>query len=217
MASTNLNNSLDNKEEKSDNLENKAVIKKFNITDQDTCIVFTDGSCEPNKACKESKASYAARFAYGKLKNNVLYGVIDTSVCFATNQRGEGTAILKILEFLKKNLSTWNRVIIVTDSDFWIKMFTSYMPKWSESDFNKKANPDLTVVLWNLYSKLIDKYNKKIEFQHVYSHNKSNLSSYKENSYEYFSYIYNDYVDQMATYARLNFDINRHIVEYITD
>ena len=116
-----------------------------------TQVLFTDGSCFPNKSCPESVGGYAAVIAYGSFKDTTFYGNIDNKVEYATNQRAEGFAIYYALEYLKPRIDDWDAVIIITDSQFWIDMFCKYMPAWKKNNkFAEKKNPDLTVKLWDL-------------------------------------------------------------------
>jgi uracil-DNA glycosylase len=186
------------------NIEIRSDIEKQFSFDRNTQIVFTDGSCYPNKACKEAKAGYAASFALGTMQDVILYGCVDNSHVFASNQRAEGTAILKTLEYLDLRLNDWETVIIVSDSEFWIKMIEVYMPSWVRynTNFEEKKNPDLTKKIWTIYYKLINFDMKTIQFRHIKSHNKNGWADYKEGTYEYFCYINNDYADNLASFAR---------------
>lgn len=182
-----------------------------------TQVVFTDGSCEPNRVCPESVGGYAASFALGSMKDTVLYGCIPNRPVFASNQRAEGYAILKTLQYLTKNINEWQDCVIVSDSDFWIKMHEVYMPMWYRRNgfdaFEEKKNPDLTVALYSAYTALIDEFQKSVSFKHVKSHNKLGWSKYPEDSYEYFCWSNNDYVDQMASYARKSLKPGEDVVE----
>jgi ribonuclease HI len=166
-----------------------------------TCsIIFTDGSCHPNKATKDARAGYAAVFASGPFKDTVLYGSIDVSEHFASNQRAEGMAVYKTLLYLADRPG-WNKAIIVSDSDFWIKMFLVYMPNWSADKFGEKKNPDLTRPMYALFRKMTDS-GKIIEFSHVKSHDKNGWSTRPKDSYEYFCYLNNERADKQANIAR---------------
>lgn len=168
-----------------------------------TQVVFTDGSCYPNRACAEAKGGYAASFALGTMKDTIIYGSIPNRPEFATNQRSEGMAILKVLEYLLEHKDEWDKCIIVSDSDFWIKMFEQYMPNWVLHDkFDEKKNPDLTKKMWEVYSTIIDEYLKVIQFRHMKSHGKDGWQNEAEGTYKYFCFINNKYVDELASYAR---------------
>ncbi len=179
-----------------------------------TQVVFTDGSCWPNTCKPDSVGGYAASFVLGTMKDIVLYGNIKNKPHYASNQRAEGTAILKVLEYLKDNIGSWDEVIIVSDSKFWIDMFESYMPKWVDQDlFEQKKNPDMTRPMWNLYTELTEDYGKNINFRHIHSHNKDGWQSYADDTYENFCYMSNDYVDKLALFARLNLKPGEDITE----
>lgn len=166
-------------------------------------VIFTDGSCYPNKTCAEAKGGYAASFVLGPKKDTIIYGSISNRPEFATNQRAEGTAILKVLEFLTEHHDEWNRCVIVSDSEFWIKMFEQYMPNWAINDkFDEKKNPDLTKKMWELYFTLTDEYSKIIQFRHMKSHGKDGWQNEEEGTYKHFCFINNNYVDELASYAR---------------
>lgn len=187
-------------------------------------IIFVDGSCYsgnpkfPNTLCKESIGGYAVCFVLGKLTDCVLYGSIDNKIHFASNQRAEGTAIYRALQHLSKHLKDWDDCIIVSDSEYWINMFTIYMPTWAQRglDFNEKKNADMTTVMWDLYCVLVNIHNKVIEFRHMKSHNKEKWGDFDVNSYEYFCYHQNKYVDQMANYARTHCKVGEDIEDTVT-
>lgn len=173
-----------------------------------TSVVFTDGSCEPNRVCPDAIGAYAASFALGNFKDTVLYGNIPNRPVFASNQRAEGYAMLKTFKFLLEHINEWEDAIIVSDSDFWIKMHEIYMPSWYRRGgfeaFAEKKNPDLTVALYTAYNELTEEHQKSVTFRHVKSHNKLGWSKFPEDSYEYFCWLNNDYVDKMAEFARVN-------------
>jgi len=170
-------------------------------------IIFTDGSCNPNKLIPEAKAGYATAFVLGTLKDTILYGSIQNRPHYASNQRAEGYAIYKAMELLKQHIDEWDEAVIVTDSDFWINTFLSYMPSWKRKgmDFTEKKNSDLTIPMWDLYTEL-NHLGKEIEFRHIRSHGKSGWGNKEEHSYEYFCYLQNQYVDELASYARTSLE-----------
>lgn len=184
------------------------VSKGFEMTERKT-VIFTDGSAYPNKAVPESVAGYAVSFALGCFAGVTLYGNINNTVAFATNQRAEGMAILRTFEFLLARANEWDECVIVSDSDFWIQMIQVYMPNWSRHDapFEEKKNPDLTIPIWRIYNTLTQEHSKTIEFRHMKSHDKDGWSKTPEDSYEYFCYTQNNYVDELANYARQNVDV----------
>lgn len=173
-------------------------------------VAFTDGSCYPNTA--GSCAGYAAHFALGSLANTDIYGSLSSAGHYPTNQRAEGMAIHRVICFLAdQDPNSWDKVIIVTDSQFWIKMYTKYMPSWTPDTFAKKANYDLTLSFYDKYKKLSQTHD--IEFRHVMSHNKSNWGTYPKKTYERFCFNCNDYVDKLASYAREELSRGEEVID----
>jgi uracil-DNA glycosylase len=169
-------------------------------------VAFSDGSCEPNKKCPESRAGYGAYFVLGPFADVILYGNLSVVPYYATNIRAEGMAILKILEYLNKRSNEWTECDIVSDSDLWIKMITVYIPNWVNTsvDFSEKDNCDITTKMWDVWTELTIEKEKGIKFLHIASHGKD--KSYKnasEGTYKAFCYNHNDYVDRLAKYARI--------------
>lgn len=171
-------------------------------------IAFTDGSCYPNKPCDNALAGYAVVFAEGSLEDTVIYGNLDKVKYRPTNQRAEGMAIIRAIEYYKLKGNT-DQLIIITDSEFWIKMLELYIPSWLRSgiDFDEKKNPDLIARIWPLYS------NNDVELRHVKSHDKNKWSKCAENTYEYFCYVNNTYADELCGYARLNCQPGAEVIE----
>jgi len=191
------------------------VSERFGMNER-RIVVFTDGSCNPNKLCKEAIAGYAACIVLGNLTNMIIYGNIENNIHYASNQRAEGIAIYRLLLYLNTRLDDWDECIIVSDSKFWISMIEIYMPNWSarKIDFHEKKNSDLTIALFRIYNKLIIKDMKMIEFRHMRSHNKSNLKNSK-NEYDAFCYEHNNFADEFAKYARLSLKPGTHIIESV--
>jgi uracil-DNA glycosylase len=173
-----------------------------------TAVAFTDGSCSESKRCPEAKASYAGAFVLGRFKDVLLTGSIPNRPNYATNQRGEGYGIWRVLQYAAARLDQWTTLIIITDSEFWMKMFERYMPNWArdDKDFTEKANPDMTVPMWELYCSLVSEMGRAVRFRHMRSHDKDGWSKYNKTSYEYFCYEQNDYVDGCAGWARVNLE-----------
>lgn len=171
--------------------------------DDMTQTVFTDGSVYPNKTCKEAAGGYAAVFGLGPFDNLAIYGKLDNSVHFSNATRAEGLAIYESMAYASKYMSEWSRMIIITDNDFWIKMYMKYMPSWDKSgtDYTTKKNSDITIKSKQLYDWL-HANGKHIEFRFIYSHNKSGWKYAKKNSYKKYCYDMNDIADKFAKYSR---------------
>ena len=178
--------------------------------DLDTHVIFTDGSCWPNKKISTARAGYAAYFAYGVCKNTLLIGNIDIAVAFATNQRAEGEAIYQTLNYVYEADPKAKRIIVITDSEFWINTITKWLPNWiSRGLLESKANPDLNKKIWDIYSKNKER-GASIEFFHVNSHNKSGWNAEPKNSFKYCCYKWNDFVDRAAGDARTKMTPGEH-------
>lgn len=168
-------------------------------------IIFTDGSAASknnrggNKKDAACKGGYAAVFI-GPIKGNLL-GSLDVSGVFASNIRAEGQAIISAFKMCHDELVEPTQVELYTDSEFWIKMINEYMPKWSDDTFEKKANPDMTTTLWELWKQINSKHT--IKLVHIYSHNKSGLK-YSTDLEDKFKYVQNELADKLATEARIN-------------
>jgi uracil-DNA glycosylase len=202
--------------------ESYSIVEEAFLMNNRKTVAFTDGSCNPNRRCPEAIAGYAAIFALGVFKDTILYGNIKNNIVYASNQRGEGFAIYRVLQYLLKKIDSWDECCIVSDSDFWIKMIENYMPNWERQniEFTEKKNSDLTTPMWNLFKLLTIEHMKTIEFRHVKSHNKSGWAAYNKDSYEYFCYHNNNYVDELCSHARKSLNPGVYltdIVEYDED
>ncbi len=165
-------------------------------------VVFTDGSCKPNRKSPKDRGGFAGVFSQGPFRDLTIYGSLAVNPHFATNIRAEGQAIISVLEVIgsDKLIDAWTECVIVTDSEFWINMITKYMPMWSEEKFKQKENYDMTSKLWSLWKTLM--CTRELSLHHTYSHNKSGWKSAAEGTFERYCYDQNDYVDQMCGYAR---------------
>lgn len=166
-----------------------------------TISIFTDGSCTSN-GNRTAIGGYAIVYVSGYLQNSIIYGKVNTSLTHATNIRAEGTAILVALQKLLSKVTSkkWNKCIIYTDSEFWLKMLYDYMPKWPAAHFKLKANPDITIAMWDLWTQL-SATNKTLEIVHVYAHNKDNRAN-STDPYKKFTYECNALADELAGIAR---------------
>lgn len=152
--------------------------------------VFVDGACKGNGS-KTASGGYAAIFVDGPWKDREVAEPLQNT----TNIRAEAAAIIKVLELLNEE-EEWDKCAIYTDSEFWRKMIYEYMPRWSEETFNKKANPDLTKKIWELWRGIKNK-NQYIEIIWVPAHNKRGWKT-SENAYEKWCYMNNERVDKLA-------------------
>lgn len=172
------------------------------IKQKSACIIFTDGACTKNGTA-QARGSYAMLIRFGGFQDKVIYERIDRR---ATNIVAEALGIKAAFDYLQANPTKWKVAYINTDSEFWVKMFKTYMPNWIKKGivFQEKENPDLTIPLWKQYQDI--KKTHTIIIRWVPAHNKKQWKNKPNDTYEGFCYHHNDYVDKMATYA-LN-DIN---------
>jgi ribonuclease HI len=169
---------------------------KYRVSDN-TSIWFTDGSCTGNGTFN-SVGGYASVCVGGPYIGTIIMAKIDNKIAKATNIRAEGLAIIKTLDHISNNTDT--NTIIYSDSKFWINMIYDYMPNWSDSKFDTKANPDLTREI-NSKWKSLKSAGKSVTITHVYAHNKSSGKDSLD-PFKHFCYTYNDIVDNLAEYAR---------------
>jgi len=182
--------------------------------------VYTDGSAYPNKNIPKAKNGYACVFTKGCLENLVICGsspefvmhpTKNKKMC-STSQRAEGMAILKAA--IKCNsvpMDQWDELEVVTDSDFWCNMLTSYMPRWEKNgmDFDDKENPDITKKLWNEWKKLNKKGSAII--RHINSHGKGGLKDAESGTKSWYDYKNNETVDELANMSRLQLEYDEYM------
>lgn len=139
-----------------------------------TLTWFTDGACSKNGS-KNSVGGFAAICTNGYKVHTLLYGKVDDREFKSTNIRAEGIAIMSVFEYLKRHIDSdkWDKTVIYSDSEFWVKMLYNYMPSWTLSKFDQKANSDLTKKIYAIWKDL-QRSDKKIEVVHIYGHNKDN-------------------------------------------
>jgi ribonuclease HI len=108
-----------------------------------------------------------------------------------TNIQMEGKAILHAII---SSSSQSKKIIIVRDSEFWIKMLTLYIPSRlaKNKSIDTFKNPDLCEHLYSEYQKKKD----KIVFRHVRAHN----SKPSKNKMEEFDRVWNNVVDYFTNH-----------------
>jgi uracil-DNA glycosylase len=170
-----------------------------------THIAYTDGSATGNGQGAVARGGYAAYFTSGPLKSLKLTGRISPvhspeadSFIFPSNIRGEGFAIIHVLEHVAKCRAT-KIIEVVTDSKFWIEMVEKFIPSWvkkegADTTFATHKNPDLVARLWDVIGR-IKAAGGKVTFRHVYSHGKDASISPIDKKY-------NAIVDLWASAAR---------------
>lgn len=157
-------------------LEDDMGLKPIDWNVSSSHVIYTDGACSNNGKGIFASAGYATYFAKGPLAGTVKYGkvapaVLNGTMTYGTNQRGEGLGILVGLEnVLEQKIKT--NTTIVTDSNFWKDMIETYMPKWEMCgiEFESKKNHDLTIKLHDAAKKVMEL--GVLEIIHVASHDK---------------------------------------------
>lgn len=94
---------------------------------------------------------------------------------------------------------------IITDSKFWMDVVHKYMPEWIRKNqllTKTRKNSDLILILY-YYTTLFEQNKVKVNFTHVYSHQKGKRSAHADG---------NDIADVLATSAVRNKDTLFHQV-----
>jgi uracil-DNA glycosylase len=176
-------------------------------------VAYTDGSAS-NNGSTSAKAGYAAWFTSGPLEGTRLTERIapakvivhgEDKIIWPTNIRGEGFAILAVLErVLAQHRQIPGCVLepadsvsleIVTDSKFWIQMIETFIPSWIKAKvpLESKENPDLVKRVWDAVCAL--RPFTRLSLRHVYSHGKDETIAPVDKAC-------NDCVDKWALEAR---------------
>ena len=154
--------------------------KMENNLDNTSLYIFTDGSYQKN----------LDKHSYGVLIPQIDYKY-SYSFESSTNNRNELSAILHGLLYIKNidiNKLGFNKIIIVSDSDYCIKSIKDYSKKWFDENYNILDNSKKNLDLFIDIRKTINSINSKIDFLKVKSHT-NNLDSIS---------FYNDKVDKIA-------------------
>jgi len=100
-----------------------------------------------------------------------------------------------------------NDILIVTDSEFWIKTITIWSKNWYKNDIIlEKANVDIVLYIMYYYNKLLNN-NINVEFKHVKGHSDKN----KNKDFSYYE-LGNIEVDKLALKGKNSDDYLFHII-----
>jgi uracil-DNA glycosylase len=187
------------------NTVNASIIREWTDQDpqcytSDVLWVFTDGGSKGNGSAK-CVASYGWYVTDGEkvAADTGIVPAVDLagSVYRASNNRGELTAILSAIEFVRDHGSefSFSSITIVSDSEYSIKSITDWIYKWEKDPAKAadKKNLDLISAAKNIVEKL--KLNVKVVFRHVRSHQPEPADSDCE---EWFVWKCNEIVDLLC-------------------
>jgi uracil-DNA glycosylase len=187
---------LSSREEKNRELR----LRLSDIQDTDL-VVFTDGACPNNGSKSKNKPAiggYAAVFVDGLYNNREIVGRLPMTPK-PTNNLAEGAAIEETLKYAKKKFEKWDRLIIVTDSGFWLDMINKYMEHWDSDKFKSHKNERMTRSIWKLWSSM--RVEKDLYICHTRRATKSGWKNKPKGSIERYCYDNNDYADELAKYS----------------
>jgi uracil-DNA glycosylase len=141
--------------------------------------MYTDGASTTKQ--KPNFGGWAFYVDGGKSSGYVQYGKVEIGKdnggedIPCTNQRAEGTALIRVLEFIiAKKIR--HPITIVSDSQFYINTLTDWIFKWHKAhpEFRRKnngdpvKNRDIILRLYEVYTKACEQTN--ITLQHITSH-----------------------------------------------
>lgn len=163
--------------------------------------IYTDGSCVNNGKPNADAGFAVYKPSSGYYPKMVIQGKLDKSEA-QTNIRAEGHAIYNALQIIE-DLPLAYKAKIYTDSKFWIDMIETYIPSWIEKSpehYKTKSNPDMTMKLYNMYHKVMERTNLYLVYieAHTDKVTKSHIHGGNPVRYEY-----NNKVDQLANEARV--------------
>lgn len=162
-------------------------------------FAFTDGSASGNGK-SHAKAGWGfvvGHSLYDKMDNREKIIHSDYDKVYATpkykpsNNRGELTAILELLEFLKA-YETFT-ITIYSDSEYSINTICDFYPKWTKEKAATKANIDLLKTI-DASLKELESRKCSILFQHVYAHKKEP----PQNTEDWYRWYFNDEADKLS-------------------
>lgn len=151
-------------------------------------IFFTDGS---GRSKHSKNSGFACIQTFPEFKGWQMKSDNSTNIVM------EGRAILHAI-----NQSSTN-CIIITDSEFWIKMLTEYIPNRIRKgqSIDSFKNPELCKTLYSKYQEKKD----KITLKHVFAHN-SKASSHP---FQEYARVWNNTVDYFTNHFPSNLQLER--------
>lgn len=151
-----------------------------------TLRIYTDGSTNPNPGC--------GAYAYIILdNNNVVIRKYAMSFESTTNNRMELMPLIFALQWLRSEPvainkhSTYDKIIITSDSEYLILGVKGRMAKWKNNEWRSTSGKVVNIDLWKKLDDLLQVF-FNIEFRLVKGHSGDN---------------YNEMVDKLAVQERL--------------
>jgi ribonuclease HI len=126
--------------------------------------VFTDGSCY-NNGKKNAIAGIGIYFG-----NNDKRNVSERINGKQTNNTAELTAIIKVFDILKEELTQNNSIIIYSDSEYSINSLTTWAVTWEKNNWKKKNNKQIeNIELIKIGYSLLKQYNN-VQLSYIRAH-----------------------------------------------
>ena len=132
---------------------------------KDIMYVYTDGGCYGNGK-KISFAGSGIYFGENDLRNTSL------AITKGTNNVAELCAINKAIELVRAEIEDNKHIVIISDSKYSIRCFTTYGDKCHKNNWKNKTNPQGTIPNVGFFKEAyyyLKKY-PNVKFHHVYSH-----------------------------------------------
>jgi ribonuclease HI len=126
--------------------------------------IFTDGSCINYK--NKIYAGYGIYIPKYNIKISKKLSLIEK-----TNNRAELYAIIKAIKYTIKKYKLFD-IIINTDSEYCIKIFTYLAKKYVDSNSSNKPNYDLLIIIYDLLNN--NKLSLKLNKVKAHSNNENN-------------------------------------------
>ena len=144
------------------NKTNKTTAPNY---EKDIIYVYTDGGCYGNGK-KISFAGSGIYFGENDTRNTSL------SITNGTNNIAELCAINKALEILKEQIEQHKKIVIISDSKYSIRCFTSYGDKCHRNHWKNKTNPSKkipNIVFFKDAYYYLKQY-PTVKFHHIFAH-----------------------------------------------
>lgn len=144
----------------------KTVDKSETLRKKADIEIFTDGCCINNGKKRDVSAGYGIFFGVNDPRN-----IAEPYKDRPTNNRAELYAIIRAIEIVEEGVKSGKSVEIYTDSDYSLKTYTVYAPKWEKRGWKKSdGKPVKNLELVKRGYELYSRYSKKIKLTKVKAH-----------------------------------------------